>query len=107
VRLRSVFFGRKTHQADAIRISYFTVAGHTTQRSPALKTSRVKKEAVQPPVTSCGCRRNGYGRPNRTKALAEGAWGDTRMVGWGNTMMSDGLVARMAWIGCEDSVDWL
>jgi hypothetical protein len=48
-----------------------------------------------------------YGRPNRTKALGEGAWGDTRMVGWGNTMMSDGLVARMVWIGCEDGCDRL
>ena len=50
---------------------------------------------------------NAYGRPNRTKALAEGVWGITRMVGCGNTMMSDGLVARMVWIGCEDGWDRL
>ena len=48
-----------------------------------------------------------YGRPNRTKALAEGVWGVTRMIGCGNTMMSDGLVARMVWIGCEDGWDRL
>ena len=48
-----------------------------------------------------------YGRPNRTKALAEGVWGVTRMIGCGNTMMSDGLVARMVWIACEDGWDRL
>ena len=59
---------------------------------------------VPPERRSCG---DLYGRPNRTKALGEGAWGDTRMVGRGNTMMSDGLVARMVWIGCEDGCDRL